>query len=130
MMIHHIIGLPMLAKAKITKTLGQGKLEMKILAEWDGRGLKISSVFDVELKFGIDIISHKIYSSSRLNNMSCEEVDLAYKVVKNNISFDLAKLLLKQFNKNTESIRTSKNNPCKFGSLLKGTIVWRKDVSF
>ena len=40
-----------------------------------------------------------------------------------------------------ESIRTSKNNPCKFGSLLtffffylqiffpsKGTIVWRKDV--
>ena len=40
-----------------------------------------------------------------------------------------------------ESIRTSKNNPCKFGSLLtclfiyvqfffppKGTIIWRKDM--
>ena len=49
--------------------------------------------------------------------------------------------MLNQFNKNMESIRTSKNNPCKFGSLLtylffyvqkffpsKGTVAWRKDV--
>ena len=49
--------------------------------------------------------------------------------------------MLNQFNKNMESIRTSKNNPCKFDSLLtclffyvqkffpsKGIVVWRKDV--
>ena len=57
--------------------------------------MKISSVLDMELKFGIHIIVHKIYNSSRLNNVSCEVVDLAYKVVKNNLSFDLADLLLK-----------------------------------
>ena len=108
----------------------------------DGRGIKISSVTDMDLKFGIHIIAHKIYSSSRLNSVSCEAVDLVYKVVKNNLSLDLFELLLNQFNKNMESIRTSKKNSCKFDSLLtclffyvqklfpsKGTVVWRKDVS-
>ena len=131
----------MLEKTKTTKALGQVELENKTLAEWDGRGMKISSVTNMELKFDIHIIAHKIYSLSRLNNVSCEVVYLAYKVVKNNLSLDLAKLLLNQLNKNMESIRASKNNPCKFGSLLtclffyvqkfflsKGIVVWRKDV--
>lgn len=85
----------MLAKAKITKTLGWAELEKQTLAEWDGRGMKINSVIDVELKFGIHVIAHKIYNSSHLNNVSCEAVDLAYKVVKNKLSYDLADLLLK-----------------------------------
>ena len=84
----------MLAKAKMTKTLGQAKLEKKTLAEWDGRGMKIRGVTDMKLKFGIHVISHTIYSSSRLNNVSCKVVDLAYKVVKNNLSLDLTELLL------------------------------------
>ena len=108
----------MLEKEKMTKTLGQVELEKKTLANWDGRGMKISSVIDKELKFGIHIIAHKIYSSNKLNTVSYEAVDLAYKVVKNNLSLDLAKLLLNQFNKNMESIRASKKNPCKFSSLL------------
>ena len=45
-MIHCIIGLPMLSKDKANKTLGQVELEKKTLAEWDGRGIKISSVID------------------------------------------------------------------------------------
>ena len=140
-MIHQITSLLMLAKAKMTKTLGQDELEKKILAEWDGKGMKISNVTNIELKFKIHIIAHKIYFLSRLNSVSCEAVDLAYKVVKTNLSFDLAELLLKHFNKNMESIKTSKNNPCNLGSLLtclffffqklfasKGIVVWRKDV--
>ena len=140
-MIHRMTSLPMLAKAKMTKTLGQLELEKKTLAEWYGRGIKIRSVINMELKFHIHIISHKIYSSTRLNSVSCEVVDLVYKVVKNNLSLDLAKLLLNQFNKNMESIKTSKKNPCKFGSILtflffyvqkffpsKGTVVWRRHV--
>ena len=73
--------------------------------------------------------------------MSCEATDLTYKVVKNNLSLDLAKLLLIQFNKNMERIKTSEKKPCDFVSLLtclffyvkklfpsKGLVVWRKDV--
>ena len=80
--------------------------------------MKISNVSDVELKFGIHIIAHKIYNSSRLNSVPCEAVDLAYKVVKKNLEYDLVDLMLKQLNKNMESIRTSKNNLWKFSSLL------------
>ena len=110
-MIHQIMGLPMLNKVKTTKTLGREELQKKTLAEWDDIGLKINNVTDVELRFGIHIIAHKIYSSSQLNNVPCEVVDLAYKVVKKNLEFDLSDLLLKQLNKNMDSIRTSKNNP-------------------
>ena len=85
----------MLTKEKSTKTLGWVELKKKTLTKWDGRGMKISSVTDVELKFGIHVIAHKIYSSSCQNSVSCEVVDLAYKVVKNNLSYDLADLLLK-----------------------------------
>ena len=94
----------MLTKAKVTKTLGWDELEKKTLTEWDGKGMKISSVIDEKLKFGIHIVTHKIYSLSCLNSVSCKAFDLAYKLVKNNLSYDLADLLLKQFNKNMESI--------------------------
>lgn len=67
----------MLEKVNITKTLSWVELEKKTLSEWDGRGMKINYVMDVELKFGIHVITHKIYSLSRLNSVSCEVVDLA-----------------------------------------------------
>ena len=82
----------MLAEAKMTKTLGRAELEKKTLVEWDGRGMKFSSVIDVELKFEIHVIAHKIHSSSHQNSVSCEAIDLAYKVVKNNLSYDLVDL--------------------------------------
>ena len=140
-MIHKLTGLSMLSKAKTTKTLGQEELQKKTLAEWDNRGLKINNVTDIELRFGIHIIAHKIYSSSWLNKILCEAVDLAYKVVKKNLEYDLSDVLLKILNKNIDSVKTSKNNPFKFGYLLtclflnvqkfflsKGTVIWRKDT--
>ena len=66
----------MLTKAKTAKTLSWVELERKSLFEWNGRGMKISCVADIELKFGIHVIYHKIYSSSHLNSVSCEAIDL------------------------------------------------------
>ena len=93
----------MLAKAKSTKTLSQVELQKKSLAEWDGWGMKISCVIDMELKFSIHIITHKIYSLRKINSESCEVVGLAFKVVKNNLSLDLIELMLNQLNKNLEA---------------------------
>lgn len=92
----------------MTKTLGQVEVEKKTLAEWDERGMKISGLTNMELKLIIHVISHTIYSSSRLNSVSCEAIGLVYKVFKSNLSLDLSKLLLNQFNKNMESIKNSK----------------------
>ena len=140
-MIHHITSLPMLTKDKTTKTLGRAELQKKTLAKWDGRGLKINNVTDLELRFGIYIIAFKIYSSSQLNSVSCEAIDLTYKVVKKNLDHDLFDVLLKQLNKNVDSVKTTKNNSFKFGLHLvclffyvqnffpsKGIVVWRKDT--
>lgn len=109
-MIHKITGLPMLNKVKITKTPRQDELQKKTLVEWDDRGPKINNVLDVELRFGIHIIAHKIYNSSQLNSVPCEAIDLAYKVVKKNLEFDLLDLLLKKLNKNMDNIRHPKTN--------------------
>ena len=84
--------------------------------------MKISCVTNLELKFGIHIIAHKIYLSSHPNSVSCEAVDSAYKVVKNNLSFDLVELLVNQLNKNMESIQSSKNNPCNLVYHLLGDL--------
>ena len=94
-MIHQVIGLPMLAKEKSTKTLGWAELEKKTLAKWDGRGMRISYIANPRLKFGTHVIALKIYSSRWQNSVSYEAVDLAYKIVKNNLSYDLADLMLK-----------------------------------
>ena len=82
-------------QSETTKTLGWEEIQKKTLVKWDSRGMKINNVSNVELRFGIHIIAHKIYSSSRLNSVPCEAIDLAYKVVKKNLEFDLSDLLLK-----------------------------------
>lgn len=74
------------------KTLGQVKLAKRTLTKWDGKGMKLNRVTDMEIKLGIHVIVHKIYNSSRLNNVSYKAIDLSYKVVKNNLSFDLTEL--------------------------------------
>ena len=58
-MIHKVMGLPMLSKEKTTKNLGQAKLAKKTHVEWDGRGMKLNSVIDMEIKFWIHVIPIK-----------------------------------------------------------------------
>lgn len=131
----------MTSEAKTTKTLGQVELAKKTLVEWDGRGMELNGVIVMEFKFWIHVITQKIYSSSQLNSVSYEVVDLRLKVVKNSLSFNLVELQHNQLIKNMESIRVLKTNPCNFGSLLtcqffyvqklfpsKGTIVRKKDM--
>ena len=91
-MIHQVTIYPMLNKCRETKTLAQVKLTKKTLSKWDGKGMKLNSVSDMEFNFGIHVIAHKIYSLSKPNNVPCEAIDLAYKVVKNNLQFILTKL--------------------------------------
>lgn len=102
--------------------------------------MHLNNVTDMEIKFGIHVIAYKIYNSSRSNIVPCEVVDLAYKFVKNNLSFDLTELQHIHLSKNIERIQASKNNSCKFGSLLmclffyvqklfpfKRNLVWSKE---
>lgn len=89
----------MLDKPKATKTRAHGELAKNTLAKWDDRGMKLNNVTDMEIKFGIHVKAYKIYSSIKLNSVPYEAVDLAFKVVKSNKSFDLIELQLSQLGK-------------------------------
>ena len=59
-MIHQVTGLTMLNKSKETKNLTLAKLLEKIGVEWDERVMKLTRVTNIEIKFAIQVISHKM----------------------------------------------------------------------
>ena len=93
-MINRVTRFPVLDRPKTTKSLGHVELENKTSFKGDRRGMNINDITNMEIKFGIHIIAHKIYIYIRLNNFQCEAVDLAFKVVKKNLSFNLVELHL------------------------------------
>ena len=80
--------------------------------------MTIDIITDPLLDFVLRVISHKFYQSSRLNSVPCIVVDVAYKLVKKDHTYDLAELLLEQINENLGAIKRSKGAQCKFGSVL------------
>ena len=80
--------------------------------------MTIDTITDPLLDFSIRLISHKFYQSSRLHSVPCIVVDVGYKIVKKDHTYDLAELQLKQFMENIGAIRKTKSAQCKFGSIL------------
>ena len=78
-----LMALPSDAKETIEKNTG---------AKWNKRGMKIDTITDPLVKFSMRVISHKFYQSSRLNNIPCIAVDVGYKIVKRDHTYDLTKL--------------------------------------
>ena len=54
--------------------------------------MTIDTIKDPLIDFVVRIISHKFYQSSRLNSVPCIAGDLAFKLVENDHTYDLAKL--------------------------------------
>ena len=80
--------------------------------------MTIDTIKEPLVDFTIRVISHKFYQSNRLNSVPCIVVDIGYKIVKKDHTYDLAKLQLQQIMENLGAIRTSKSAQCKFGSIL------------
>lgn len=77
-------------------------------ARWNNRGMAIDTIIEPLLDFIVRIISHKFYQSSRLNSVPCIAVDVAYKLVKKDHTYDLVELMYQQINENLGAIRKSK----------------------
>ena len=80
--------------------------------------MSIDSILDLLISFIVKVIAHKFFQSSRPNSVFCMVVDLGYKIVKRDHTYDLAKLSLQKLSKNLEAIRKTKSESCEFGSLL------------
>ena len=111
------IGLP-ISQPKTLRSDKRETIEKNTNAKWNNKGMTIDTIKDPLLDFVVRIISHKFYHSSRLNSVPCIVVDVAYKLVKMNHTYDLAELMLQKINENLGVIRKSKGDQCKFGSIL------------
>ena len=80
--------------------------------------MTIDTITDPLIEFAISVISHKFYQSSRLNSVPCIAIDVGYKIVKKDHTYDLVELQLKQLVENLGAIRKTKSTQCKFGSML------------
>ena len=80
--------------------------------------MPIDTITDPLIEFVVRVISHKFYLSTRLNSVPFIAMDVGYKIVKKDHTYDLAELQLQQLVKNLGAIRKTKSAQCKFGSIL------------
>ena len=84
-------------------------IEKNIGAMCNKRGMTIDTIIDPLICFVVRVIAHKFYQSSRLNNVPCIAVDVGYKIVKKDHTYDLVKLQLQQLVENLGAIRKTKS---------------------
>lgn len=113
--IHRVTGIPTLDRPKTLRSDKREVIERNTGARWNNRGMAIDTITDPLLDFAVRIISHKFYQSSKLNSVPCIAVDVAYKLVKKDHTYDLAELMHQQIIENLGAIRKSKGAQCKFG---------------
>ena len=56
--------------------------------------MTIDTIKDPLIDFAVMVISHKFYQSRKLDSVPCIAVDVAYKLVKKDHTYDLAELMM------------------------------------
>ena len=92
--IHRVIGYPTLDQPKTLRSDSKEVIEKNIGAMWNKRGMTIDTITNPLINFVVRVIAHKFYQSSRLNSVPCIAVDVGYKIVKKDHTYDLAELQL------------------------------------
>ena len=70
--------------------------------------MTINTITNPLIDFAVRVIAHKFYLSSRMNYVPRVVVYMGYKMVKQDHTYDLIKLLLQQINENLGEIRKKK----------------------
>lgn len=92
--MHRVIRFPTLDQPKTLCSDYKEAIKRNTWAKLNKRGMTIDIIIDPLLDFVVRVISHKFYQSSRLNSVPCIVVDVAYKLVKNDHTYDLSELML------------------------------------
>ena len=92
--INRVTGFQTLDQPKTLRSYKREAIEKNTGAKWNNRGMEIERIKHPLLYFAVRIIFHKFYKSSRLNSVPYIAVDVAYKLVKKDHTYDLAKLMM------------------------------------
>ena len=92
--IHRVTGYPTLDQHKTLQSESKEVIEKNTGAQWNKRGMNIHTIQDPLVEFVVRVIAHKFYQSNSLNNVPCIVVDVGYKLVKRDHTYDLAELEL------------------------------------
>ena len=98
--MHRVIGYPTLDLLETLRSDSKEVIEKNTRVKWNKCGMNIDTIQDPLIKFSVRFIFHKFYQSSRLNNVPCIAIDVAYKLVKKDHTYNLAEVMLQQINKN------------------------------
>ena len=90
--VHRVIGYPTLDRPKTMRSDAKEVIEKNTRAVWNKRGMTIDTITNPLLEFSIRVISHKFCQSSKLNSVPCIAVDVRYKIVKKDHTYDLVEL--------------------------------------
>ena len=92
-MFHRVTGFPTLDQPKTLRSDKNETIEKNTSEKWNNRGMTIDTIKEPLLDFAVRIISHKFYQSNRLNSVPCIAIDVAYKLIKKDHTYDLAELM-------------------------------------
>ena len=107
--IHRVTGYPTLDQPKTLRSDSKEVIDKNFKAKWNKRGMMIDIVTDPFFNFIVRVIAHKFYQSSRFSSVPYIVVDVGYKIVKKDHTYDLAELQLQQLMKNLGAIRKTKS---------------------
>lgn len=86
----------------------------------DSRGMTINSIKDDLVKYACMVIGYRTFFASRINSVSSATVNTAYRMIKEDASFDLCTHMQRQLLLNLKSIKQDNALMFKFGKLLVG----------
>ena len=118
LIIHRVTGYPTTNRSHSKRSDSKEIIEKNIGAIWNKHGMTIDTITNPLVEFAVRVIAHKFYQSSIIKSIPCVAVDMGYKMVKRDHTYDLAKLLLQQINENLRAIRKTKGAQCKYGAIL------------
>ena len=92
--IYRVIGCPTLDQPMTLRSNSKEVIEKNTSAQWNKRGMTIETIKDPLIEFVVRVISCKLYQSRKLNSVPCIAINVGYKIVKKDHTYDLVELQL------------------------------------
>ena len=110
LIVHRVTRYPTLDWSRAIRSDAKEVMEKNTGALWNNRGMTIDTITNPLIDFAVKVITHKFYQSSRLNSVPCVVVDIGYKMIKQDHTYDLAELQPQQINENLGAMRKTKGS--------------------